>query len=150
MTKMPNILNDKSIFSRESIKRIEDRYNAKWIVDSAVPLMSQDQWWSDSAAAIFYTETPHPQGSNYFGIIESVEGFSILNAKAAVDAPFVGLLIDDDIVFSRYRHDFREHKGVFVDGGRDYFRYGGERMDEAKKVHIKVVKDRLIVEDEIG
>lgn len=144
-----NIVNDRSIFSRQAIKKIEARYDAKWIVDSAVPY-TKENVWSESPAAIFYTETPHPQGSNYFGIIESVESFSILDAKPAIDIPFIGLLIDGDVVFSRYRHDYREHKGIFVDGGRDYFRYGGERVNEAKPVRIKVVKDELFVEDEIA
>ncbi len=35
-----------------------------------------------------------------------------------------------DVVWSRHRHDWRpcgcfdDHRGVFVDGGRDYLRYG--------------------------
>lgn len=139
------ILND-SCFSHGAMKKAEVKYNAKWIVDSAVPYKNG---WSQSPAAIFYTETPHPDGSNYFGLYQSIEGWKIFNAIFVTEKPFNGLLIDDDIIFSRYRHDFREHKGVFVDGGRDNFRCGGERMNEAKKVHIKVMKDQLILDCEI-
>lgn len=52
-------------------------------------------------------------------------------------------MIDDEVIYSRYRHDFREHNGVYIDGGRDYTRYGGKRIDEAIPVKLKVNKDKL-------
>ena len=37
----------------------------------------------------------------------------------------------DDIIESKHRHDFVRCKcgAIFVDGGRDYLRRGGERID---------------------
>lgn len=37
-------------------------------------------------------------------------------------------LICNDVIESMYRHDFKycSCKAVFVDGGNDYFRYGGD------------------------
>jgi hypothetical protein len=46
-----------------------------------------------------------------------------------------------DVIHSKYRHDFVSCKcgAIFVDGGNDYFRYGGdleafERLDDNDNV----------------
>lgn len=36
-----------------------------------------------------------------------------------------GMCPDGTIITSRYTHDYVEHDGCFIDGGRDYARYGG-------------------------
>jgi hypothetical protein len=56
--------------------------------------------------------------------------------------PFNALQIGDDIIYSRYRHDYREYNGAMVDGGRDYFRWGG---DTGVPVKLQVVKDELVI-----
>lgn len=51
-----------------------------------------------------------------------------------------------DIIFSRSRHDFRYCScgAIFVDGGFDYFRYGGDFADmESVKILVDATKDDL-------
>jgi hypothetical protein len=139
------ILKDCSFLNAESIKLVEEKYNAKFVFES--PLKLPNGNWSDESVAVFYTEEAHPQGSNYFGLYYTKEGWMITNAISAVEEPFDALCIDEEVVYSRYRHDYRPHKGVFVDGGRDYMRYGGERFSEAKIVKLVVNKDRLELVD---
>ena len=45
-----------------------------------------------------------------------------------------------DKIFSRARHDFRTCTcgGLFIDGGFDYRRWGGEQIDLAKDTWIEV------------
>ena len=45
-----------------------------------------------------------------------------------------------DIIFSRARHDFRECScgGIFIDGGFDYRRWGGELASLAEDIEIDV------------
>jgi hypothetical protein len=50
------------------------------------------------------------------------------------------LKVGDDVLYSRYRHDFRSSGDAFVDGGRDYFRFSGPQENI---VNFKVSKDKL-------
>jgi hypothetical protein len=135
------ILKDCSFLSLEGIKSIEEKYNAKYVFES--PLKDKNGNWTDQSFAIFYTEIAHPEGSNYFGIYYSNDGWMITNGITAVQDPFQAVCIDEDIVYSRYRHDYRSHNGIFVDGGRDYLRWGGGRLSEGKVVSLKVNEGRL-------
>jgi hypothetical protein len=56
---------------------------------------------------------------------------------------FTGVLgTDGTVYFSRYRNDFRNIPGGFVDGGRDYLRCGGQ-ICTTDRVSLKIVYDRL-------
>ena len=134
-----NIRNECTFLKPEGIAKIEDAYNAKYVFESCIKTI--DGGWGDFPAAIFYTETPHPRGSNYFGVYVDHNGeFMITNGISATE-PFDALQIDEDIIYSRYRHDFREHNGYMVDGGRDYFR----RSADGTPVKLQVVGDHLEV-----
>ena len=138
-----NILNQSSIINDESIKNIEKHYKATYVFENCLRDIKGE--WCNFPAAIFYTEVAHPEGSNYFGIFADYtdNSFKICNALSATEVPIDALQIEGDIFYSRYRHDYRFHNGVFIDGGRDYTRYGGERINEAKVVKLIVVKDKL-------
>ena len=134
-----NILNECTFLKPEGIARLEEKYNAKYVFESC--LKNHINGWTDWPAAIFYTEEAHPRGSNYFAIFDNKNGdFMITNGISATRQPFNGLQVGDDIIYSRYRHDYREHNGAMVDGGRDYFRRGG---DVGKPVMLRVNKDKL-------
>ena len=105
--------------------------------------------WTLITAAIFYTEEAHPEGSNYFAIYYNDQNHLMISNGISAIEPFEGILIDNDVIYSRHRHDYRCHNGIFVDGGRDYLRWGGERYLSATPVKIKVNKDRLEVVDAI-
>lgn len=129
------ILNESIVFKSEMIEKIEETYKAVYVCDSQIKL--KDGSWSYDPAAIFYTAQPHPEGSEYFGMYWNNKEIYITDGISATE-PFDGVVTPSgDIIYSRYRHDFREHDGVFIDGGRDYTRKGGAKIPETVKLRIK-------------
>lgn len=140
-----NILIESTTFNDRQIKLIEAHYKAKFVFESS--LKNPNGGWTRKHLPVFYTEQKHPRGSNYFGIYQNhLDQIMICDAIGATEDDFAGLLIDDDVIFSRSVHDYRAHKGIFVDGGREYFRRGGDRIEEAKEVRLRVVKGQLVAE----
>jgi len=133
-----NILNECSFLKPEGIAKVEEMYKAKYVFESCLKQTSGN--WSNFPCAIFYTETPHPEGSNYFGLYRTDYGdIMITNGISATEEPFDALQVGDDVIYSRYRHDYREHNGAMVDGGRDYFRHSLNGIP----VKLQVLKDKL-------
>ena len=137
-----------SFLTPETIENIELEYNAKYVLET--DLRSKDQYsgamfWANRPAAIFYTEKAHPRGSNYFALFFRGDTLFIADGLYSVkDVVFQGLEAEGVVEYSRYRHDYREVKnGAYVDGGRDYFKYGGDNFDDYNIVKFKVVEDRL-------
>jgi len=135
------ILTESTFLTDKGIEIIETKMNAKYVFESC--LKNKDGGWANMPVAVFYTDSAHPQGSNYFGIYTNNAGVTMITDAITATEKFQGLSIDDEVIYSRYRHDFREHRGVFVDGGRDYIKWGGDRISEAKVVNICVVRDHL-------
>ena len=133
-----NILNECSFLKPEGIAKVEEKYNAKYVFESC--LKTKDGGWCNMPVAIFYTETPHPQGSNYFGLYRNDFGDFMITDGISATEPFDALQVGDDVIYSRYRHDYREHNGAMVDGGRDYFRH--TRLI-GTPVMLRVNKDKL-------
>ena len=123
----------------DGIAKVENMYNAKYVFESC--LKTKDGGWCNMPVAIFYTEEAHPEGSNYFGLYRTDFGDIMITNGISATEDFQGLKIGDDVIYSRYRHDYREYNGAMVDGGRDYFKHSlvGE------PVTIRVNKDRLEV-----
>lgn len=148
------IHNECTFINPEGIAKVEEMYNATYVFESC--LKTRDGGWSNFPVAIFYTEKAHPQGSNYFGLyrqqvsIDDKPHILIVDAISATEM-FVGLQVGEDIIYSRYRHDYRQldesEDGAFIDGGRDYVRTNPEI---GKLVHLKVVKDKLELVDDLG
>ena len=141
-----------SFLKEENIKTIEREYNAKYVLET--DLLGKDQYsgatfWGNRPAAIFYTEEAHPRGSNYFALYFRGDTLMITDGLPSIkDVVFMGLEAEGEVIYSRYRHDFREGKnGAFVDGGRDYFKYGGDRFSDYNVVKFKVVGDHLEIID---
>ena len=137
-----------SFIKEDMISVIEREYNAKYVLET--DLLGKDKFsgatfWLNKPAAIFYTEKAHPRGSNYFALYFDGSSLMITDWLPSVkDVVFSGIEAEGEVVYSRYRHDYREGKnGAFVDGGRDYFRYGGDRFSDYNVVKFKVVKDHL-------
>ena len=137
-------IHNESTFRRpDGIAKVENMYNAKYVFESC--LKTRTGGWSNYPVAIFYTEEAHPEGSNYFGLYRDDYGqFMITNGISATEE-FDALQIGEDIIYSRYRHDYREQFGAMVDGGRDYFK---RSADKGVAVKLKVNKDKLEVVDE--
>ncbi len=136
------IVTDCSFLSPDQIRKVEKRYNAKYVFESQLKLKSEQ--WSDFSAAVFYAEEPHPKGSNWFGIWNDGGRLMISNAISAVEEPFFGAVAENgDVIYSRHTHDLRESedKTVFVDGGRSRFRHDLEH----EIVKLRVVKDTVVL-----
>lgn len=153
------IITDPELFTREGIALIEKNHSATYICETCV---KNKNGWANRAVAIFYQPDPSkvPEGgSQWFGIFMQAdpEGWldthelpgdhlrpMICNAITAVEQDITGIIADNgDIIYSRYRHDYRwsEDKSVMIDGGRDYDRHnlGGAL------VRLRIVKDRLML-----
>lgn len=121
---------------------IEKKYNAKYVGD--LPLVGRDD-----LCAIFWQPTPPENYSEYFGILVRGGTIYITDASSVVTRPIYGLRSKSgEVLYSRFHHDFRYSKdgSVFVDGGADYFRRGGD-VESATEVQLKVVKDEIFVEE---
>lgn len=135
-----NILNECTWLKPDGIAKIENMYNAKYVFESCLKL--KDGGWCNMPVAIFYTEEAHPEGSNYFGLYRTDFGDIMITNGISATEPFDALQVGEDIIYSRYRHDYREHKGAMVDGGRDYFKRSADRGTPVK---LHVVGDHLEV-----
>lgn len=130
------------------IALIEQRYKAKYIMDSC--LKTIDDQWANFPAAFFYTEAKHPQGSNYMALYSggpNYDQWMITDGIRITEGTHNGFLVGDELVHSRYRHDFFQHNGVTTDGGRDYFRWGviDEALEEGvKKIQFKIVDGNIV------
>lgn len=133
------IHNECTFLKPDGIAKVENMYNAKYVFESC--LKTKDGGWCNLPVAIFYTEKAHPEGSNYFGLYRTDTGELMITNGISATEPFDGLRIGDDVIYSRYRHDYREYNGGMVDGGRDYFRHS----KAGEPVTIRVNKDRLEV-----
>lgn len=131
------------------IPKVEKYYGAKFVGEFPVPTPFPDgDNYLDIPAAIFW----RPENlrtanfSEYFGLInpEGKGKFTVFNAKYITNYIFNGLKKNNSIIYSRYRHDFRgfienEEGGPYVDGGFDYFKYGGDLTD-TEIVRLQVVE----------
>ena len=104
-----------------SVEKLAKHYSAKFVCETPI---KNNSGWRDASSLIFYNKEPHPDGSNYFAIPVNPDGdFVISDGISATNGDFVGVVDGDDIIYSRFRHDYRVGKtGVMIDGGRDYIR----------------------------
>lgn len=103
------------------ITKIEAKYNAKYVGDFALKTRSGD--WSESPAQVYWQPTPPVEGySNYFGIIIQGGTVYITSAQSVADVEINAIRSGDEILYSRYRWDYRTTKDgkASIDGGRDY------------------------------
>ena len=74
---------DCSFLKPDTIKKIEQEYNGKYVLESC--LKKKDGGWYNFPVAIFYTEQAHPEGSNYFAIYRDADGhFGVLLFQPSV------------------------------------------------------------------
>jgi hypothetical protein len=130
-------------FEDNAIKQIEVKFNVKYVIDACFPIHGGG--WFNNPVAIFYSEQPHPEGSNYMAIhwIDYQDGYVITDGYRAVQGVFDGFLFEDgELVHSRYRHDNFQYRGAMVDGGRDYFRRGS-CPEGAKQIKFQIVNGEI-------
>ena len=124
---------------------VEKMKEATYVADLCIKTKSGI--WSDEPVAVFYQ--PHPKEAHhkhYFGLFYRDGHVYICDATSAVEEVIQGTEAEDgEIIFSRFRHDYRTSKDgtAMVDGGRDYFKHWG------KPVRLKVIgPDFEILEDD--
>lgn len=133
-------------------KRVCELYSAKdgvpvtYVCTSAIGSEAQ-------AMDIFYRGTPHPEfGNRYFGLYHnpsfSSDGTIMITNTDAIESAEFGMVKGSaGWEYSQHRHDYRvvEGSGCAVDGGRAYFKRGG---DLSALVKYFVVKDGTFEEKE--
>ena len=149
-----NILTESEIFSPEDLAKIEEHYEAKYVCETC---LKGPNGWVNSPVAVFYQADPSkvPEGgSQWFGLFFRVEGsldsgmprstLHITNAISAAENDIEGIVAKNgDVIYSRYRHDYRfsPDGSVMIDGGRDYTRNNGG----GKIVTLQIQDDELCV-----
>ena len=124
------------------IEKVEKRYNVKFVCETPI---RDNGGWRETPSLIFYGEK-HPQGSNYMAlsVILNYDGKSDMVVSDGISATMYnikGIIDGDEVIYSRYRHDYRVGKtGVWIDGGRDYVRSSGGEM-----VIMEIIHDKLEV-----
>ena len=134
-------------FSDENIKKLEKFYNARYVCDAGLDKV-------DLPSAIFWQDNPPHDYSNYLCVyrtdpVLANDPFIWVRSGAFIlDREIIGAVADNgDVIFSRFRHDFRESAdgSVWIDGGHHYVR----TAPGTKLVELRVIKDKLeIVENE--
>jgi len=139
---MIHIRTDPSSFTWEQIKEIEQKKNARYLLETE---------YKGVQCAVFYGSTVHPiSNSKYFAIFWTKDQENWANVPAVMrgdwieDMEFAGVVADNgDVIYSRYRHDFRESDdgSVWIDGGRDYTRTNV--IDKERHCTLTVFKGRV-------
>jgi hypothetical protein len=129
-------------FQKESIKKIENHYGAKYMGYWCIRDKTGN--WSDVPVEVFYQPNPDiSKGhSHYFGLfVQDETVMRITNASSAFSGQINGILEDDIVYVSRYRHDFTRtpRRENIIDGGRDYLNLSGDPITEL--VSVTVNKD---------
>lgn len=134
-------------FSSESIKKLEEVYNARYICDAGLNN-------ADLPSAIFWQDNPPHDYSNYLcvyrapAVVANEPSIWVRSGAFILDREIVGAVAKNgDVIFSRYVHDYRTSRdgSVWIDGGHHYTR----TSPQTKLVKLKVVKDKLeIAEDD--
>lgn len=114
--------------------------------------------WTERPRAVFWQEKPpRPEYSNYFGlVVDEHNTLYISDGSSVAEGTWNGMMdrTTGEVIFSRYRHDMRgfdspeADKEAFVDGGRDYGRYGyGNDKEMPQSVTLRVIGPRMEIVD---
>lgn len=109
------------LFNEEQIEKIENLRNAKYVCTTE---------HEGFCVEVFYGAEEHPVSkSRYFGLYKAgALGDLMITNGAFIESQEIEAVIADngDIIYSRYRHDYRisEDRSVWIDGGRSYTRSG--------------------------
>lgn len=124
---------------RLNIPKCEEHYGGVYIADLCLKTKSG---WSENPVSVFYQPKPDFEKghTHYFGLIVDDDRLLITNGISASEGLWNAAVADNgEVIFSRWRHDYRESKdgSVMVDGGRDYFKTSAMRPEQ----HVKLKLD---------
>jgi len=135
---------DPFYFTQAGIKEIEDMRDAKYMGYWCGK--TKDGGWAERPLDVFYQEDPDTEAghSNYFGLLVKGDQVLITDAKSCFSEPMQGIVEEDVVYVSRYRHDFvQTPSGQAIDGGRDYVKLVG---DSTKTITINVKDGEFLFE----
>lgn len=132
-----NINRASALLKPEQIKTVEETRGAKYVCEIAI---KTKEGWANQPTPIFWQPVKHPiSRSHYFALFRQEGHIMITSGQSAVDEPFQGVrALDEQVYFSRWRHDFRNIPGGFIDGGRDYMRCG-DQICQAQVINLKII-----------
>jgi hypothetical protein len=127
-------------FNRAEIEKMKD---AKFVGEFC---LFQRGWVNNPVEVYYQPNSTYP--CPYFGLLIQHGQVFITSAESTIGIPIYGVVANDgEVIYSRYRHDFRQSKdgSVFIDGGRDYTK------TNTNNGVVMTIKDGSlqIVEDEI-
>lgn len=142
-------------FSENGLKTVQDHYGGTYV--GYFCTKRPDGSWNETPVDVFYQPNPDVSKghSHYFGVFRRDSGMYITNAISVTEQPMLGVIANDgEVLVSRYRHDYRRSNdgSVFIDGGRDYTKYGwADSSGNAggvlpKLTQVKIVEDKLVAE----
>lgn len=106
-------------FTEKGVKAVEEQKGAKYIGYWAG--RTNLDTWGEKPLDVFYVAEPQEGFSNYFGLIVKDDKVLITDALSCFRDPMIGIVENDIVYVSRYRHDYVETpSGKIIDGGRDY------------------------------
>ena len=125
---------------------IEEEYSAKYVGEFCY--RNGKQGWLNQPMALFYTEKPHPEGSNYMGVLltetplNDVSSVLVVDGISAAENEWYGVLNEEtnEVIYSAFRHDYQVLDVLMADGGPEYL-----RSSSHPHVKITIVKDKLNV-----
>lgn len=147
-------MNDGYHFNSVGIEMIEKHYGGEYV--GYFCTKRPDGSWNEVPVDVFYQPNPDiSKGhSHYYGMFRRDDSTYITNAISVTEQPMLGIVANDgEVVVSRYRHDYRRSNdgSVFIDGGRDYTRYGYNNSDcdvgdiRPRLVRVRFMGSQLVV-----
>jgi hypothetical protein len=110
-------------FTQSGIQTIEQKYQARYMGYWCTKRSGGG--WAETPVDVFYVENPDTSKghSNYFGMFVNDGRVMITDAQSCFSEPMTGILENDLVYLSRYRHDMVVTPlGKSIDGGRDYLK----------------------------
>jgi hypothetical protein len=110
-------------FTQEGIERIEEMRDAVYMGFWCGKTKAGS--WAERPLDVFYQPNPNVEAghTHYFGLILNplTKDVMITDASSCFAEPITGLVENDIVYVSRYRHDYvQTPSGGSIDGGRDY------------------------------
>ena len=148
------IPNDGYWFKEAGIRKIEEKYGAKYMGYWAIK--NRGGLWNETPVDVFYQPNPDiSKGhTHYFGMFIQTDPFTgdntgsvyITEASSAFSEPIVGMVKDDgEVIVSRFRHDYVTKGKYMIDGGRDY-----TRSSMHPTVTVTVDEDSFLIKENVN
>lgn len=127
------------------IAKVEALKNARYVGE--FPGKGRGDSWVNFPVAVFYQAAPNaPFTNHYFGLYQDqfTKRLMICDADYVQGVPFTAINTPEGIVYSSYRHDYREVGDQMIDGGWDYVRHSGGPL-----IRVCVIDGQIVeVQDE--